>query len=300
MLGGRTWTFTRSRAIVRAVAAPTLITAWALTDVDKRTVPLRSNLFTLPESGKSAWERGKAIFEAARGRVSDACNDASERPVLYIIGACAAVQAGWIVLPTRFMARHFMSSWGGLIARRRPWTLMTANFSHAGPLHFAGNMWVVWILGPTLVDGLRSEARFYELYGAAGVLGMAASAAWKALAGRKWDNTVGASGCAVALFAAQVALDPDSERTVFGVHMTARDTAALVAVVDVAVAYFMRPQVALAAHAAGALVGVVYANAIRETIRWESERNRGWRGLLKKEDAPPLTTLIWRRVVGER
>ena len=294
----RTWTlFTRSRSIIAAAAGPTLITAWAF---DRTCNSGQVSRFTLPESMTSAAGRAGEMIRNAGERISDASNDSLERPVLYIIGACCAVQTGWVLLPTRWMARHFMSSWGGLVTRRRPWTLFTANFSHAGPVHFLGNMWVVWILGPSLVEALRSEVRFYELYGAAAVLGMAASAAWKGFAARRWDNTVGASGCAVAMFAAQVALEPDAERNVFGIQMTARETAALVAAVDIAVAYFMRPQVALAAHVGGALVGTSYATAIRERISWESERDQSWRGLLKKEDAPPMYSLIWRRVIGER
>jgi len=255
--------------------------------------------YTIQDELENVYDAGRRGYRALSTRLYEAVEDEHERPILAIIGANIAVTFLWRTVPTRVMMRHFASS-ANCIFKGRPWTLLTANFSHAGALHFGGNMGMLWILGASLIEDLRSVPRFIELYSVAGVTAMAASAGWKLLVGRRFDPTIGASGAVLGVFAAQTVLRPEARRTLFGYDMNAVEFAYALAALDLLFAAFMRPQVAVMAHAGGAFAGGLYANFIKNDLEWEHGRDESWRALLqkKKEDAPLASTLIWRKVLN--
>lgn len=256
-------------------------------------------LSTTQDSPLSAriYERSVEIAKSTQHRLQQASEDSCERPVLGLVAINSAVYILWRIAPTRFMVRNFTSAAGFTL--RRPWTLITANYSHGGATHLGGNMLMLAILGPGIVESFGSSARFTELYTLSGAVGMGASALWKFGAGRRFDPTVGASGAVLGLFAAEIVMHPDRKRRLLGVEMDALEFASVVAALDAICAVIMRPRIALACHAGGALTGAWYAESMKNTVHLEHKAAKGWRGVLSAEtdiERPLLSALIWSRV----
>lgn len=252
--------------------------------------------YSMRDEGEALLRGARRVGLAAGDRVREAANDAAERPVLGLVVANVVVHALWRVLPPRVMVRHFTSTVEALRAGRAH-TLATANFSHADALHLGGNMLGLALIGPDVVQHLNSAARFLELYLAAGVVGMGASAAWKALARRPLDATVGASAAVLGAFGSSVAARPDEDVLVLGAEMTRRELLALVLAVDLAIAAVLR-NVAVLGHLGGVAAGVAYSLAIRERLDDEAAWSAGWQSMWTKEpDTPLLAVVLWRRYV---
>ncbi len=58
-------------------------------------------------------------------------------PLEALVALNTAVFLAWLLLPRRWMARHFKLAAGAL--RRRPWTAVTATVSHASLFDLTGN-----------------------------------------------------------------------------------------------------------------------------------------------------------------
>lgn len=86
-------------------------------------------------------------------------------------------------------------------------TLLTAMFLHAGPLHIAGNMLYLWIFGDNIEDAL-GHVQFMVFYLAGGV---AATGAHFATNPDSMIPTVGASGAIAAVLGAYLVLYPRSQ-----------------------------------------------------------------------------------------
>jgi membrane associated rhomboid family serine protease len=76
------------------------------------------------------------------------------------------------------------------------WTFVTAAFLHGDPFHIAGNMFFLWIFGPS-VEGRLGVPRYIGLYFAAGLCGDILHAL---LMGS--GLTIGASGCIMGVLGA--------------------------------------------------------------------------------------------------
>lgn len=243
------------------------------------------------------YERSIEIGKRTKQRLQIAYEDECERPVLTLLAINSAVYLLWRFAPTRFMVRNFTSAAGSTL--RRPWTLITANYSHGGATHLGGNMFMLAILGPSIVESLGNSSRFIELYTLSGAVGMGASALWKYGAGRKLDPTVGASGAVLGLFAAEIVLHSERRRHLLGVELDALEFAGVVAALDVLCAIIMRPRIALACHAGGAITGAWYADSFMQRIKHERKASHGWREILNMNsevEKPLLSSLVWRRV----
>lgn len=86
-------------------------------------------------------------------------------------------------------------------------TLLTAMFLHAGPLHIAGNMLYLWIFGDNVEDAL-GHAQYAAFYLGGGV---AATAAHLATNPDSMIPTVGASGAIAAVLGAYLVLYPRAQ-----------------------------------------------------------------------------------------
>jgi membrane associated rhomboid family serine protease len=90
-----------------------------------------------------------------------------------LIGICLVVFAFQTLLGNEFDARWEM--WpNGVAAFDQYYRLLTATFMHGGLLHIGFNMYVLWVLGPSL-ENLLGHVRFATLYLLAGLGGSVAS-----------------------------------------------------------------------------------------------------------------------------
>lgn len=83
-------------------------------------------------------------------------------------------------------------------------TIFTSMFLHGGWMHLLGNLWFLWIFGPSVEDALGSR-RFGLLYLAGGVAAALAQAAFDPLG---TTPMLGASGAIGGVLAAYVSLHP--------------------------------------------------------------------------------------------
>lgn len=136
------------------------------------------------------------------------------------------------------------------------WRLLTAAFLHGGLLHIGFNMYVLYVLGPTL-ERVLGHARFLVLYLGAALGGSAASYAFSA------PNTfsVGASG---AIFGLMGALLVVGRR--FRNDMT---QVAILLAVNFAIG-FVVPNIDWRAHLGGAVAGA----AIAAVLAYAPKQNR--------------------------
>ena len=94
-------------------------------------------------------------------------------PLEALVALNAAVFLAWLLLPRRWMARHFELAAGAL--RRRPWTAVTATVSHASLFDLTGNM-------PRRAAGSRLSRCATPLKGVGGpqeVQGVKLQAGWR-------------------------------------------------------------------------------------------------------------------------
>jgi membrane associated rhomboid family serine protease len=125
------------------------------------------------------------------------------------------------------------------------WRLGTAAFLHGSLLHLGFNMYVLWVLGPTL-ESLFGHARFVILYGLAALGGSIVSYTFSPV------NTisVGASGAVFGLMAALI---------VAGHHLKRDVRQVVVLLVINVVIGFLVPNIDWRAHLGGAIVGALVA-----------------------------------------
>ena len=142
-----------------------------------------------------------------------------------------------------------INSWGMspyAISSEGEWyRLLSAAFLHGGMLHIGFNMYVLWMIGPTL-ESLFGHTRFIVLYLTAALGGSVASYAFSPLL----TISVGASGAIFGLMAALI---------VAGHHLKRDVTQVLVLLGINVVIGFLAPGIDWRAHLGGAVVGALIA-----------------------------------------
>ena len=116
--------------------------------------------------------------------------------------------------------RHGECSLNALLAGR-PWVVLTCNVVHYSPGHLLNTLLCVLNLGPVLHVMLGCERSAGLLVGAS-LSASVASLLWHGLlGGRPADTSVGGSGVAMALLAANAALFPRVAVTMYGIELEA-------------------------------------------------------------------------------
>jgi membrane associated rhomboid family serine protease len=125
------------------------------------------------------------------------------------------------------------------------WRMLSAAFLHGSLLHIGFNMYVLWVIGPTL-ESLFGHVRFVVLYLAAAIGGSVASYAFSPLQ----TISVGASGAVFGLMAALI---------VAGHHLK-KDVTQVVVLLGINIVIgFLVPNIDWRAHLGGAVVGALIA-----------------------------------------
>ncbi|HHW72848.1 MAG TPA: rhomboid family intramembrane serine protease [Firmicutes bacterium] len=145
-----------------------------------------------------------------------------------------------------------------LIAER-PWSLLTAFFSHELFIHILLNMLLLFIFG-TRLENEANEGLLLGVYVLCGLVGSLSSVAYAAVIGFQGGPIAGASASAFGVAAAFAALKPD---TVILKSKAVHWVAALFVVN--ALLTVQNPQVSVGgpAHAAGIVLGLAFGYALR-------------------------------------
>jgi membrane associated rhomboid family serine protease len=138
------------------------------------------------------------------------------------------------------------SIYGPAIADGEWWRLVTGGFLHAGILHLAFNMYLLWVLGGAL-ERYAGTARFLAIYFVALLWGSAG-----ALVLSPDSRTVGASGAVFGLMAALFLLERQK-----GIALLGGSVGALLAINLVFT--FLFPGVSIGGHVGGILGGAAAA-----------------------------------------
>ena len=191
---------------------------------------------------------------------------AADEPVYALIAANVGVWGLWQASANsrearQWMVEHFTTSTAGIVRELRFHTLITSAFSHASTTHLAVNMVSLYFFGRDAVAALGPQ-RFLTLYLGAGVLSMAAQAAWPMLGerGGMFTPVLGASGAVSAIVAWSILMYP---RRIILLYFILPVPAALVGVLFIAKDSFellgsSGSGTANAAHLGGAAVGALY------------------------------------------
>ena len=115
-----------------------------------------------------------------------------------IVVACAAVWVLQITIPG-LTSRFYLL--GAAVAGGEWYRLVTAGFLHAGFLHIALNMWVLWVFGQP-VEALLGRARFLTVYLVSLVAGTTASYVFNS----PLTPSLGASGAIFGVVGAMIVL----------------------------------------------------------------------------------------------
>lgn len=150
------------------------------------------------------------------------------------VGRLMAAQLGVLVLlSTVFTAPTFLAAlqFDPTAPLARPWTILTYQFVHAGPLHLGLSLLLLFIFGPAVEEKLGGR-RFLALYQAC-ALGTAAVAV--GLSGMlELPPVLGASGAILGIALAFALLWPESELVIFPipVPLSAATVLGMVVVLD--------------------------------------------------------------------
>ena len=166
----------------------------------------------------------------------------------------------------------------------RPWTLITLIFIHAGMFHIFANMITFYFFGSVLEKKI-SKREMLAFYFGSGILASIGFIGFRnimyMLHGPIVDGAVtlgpavGASGAVIAVFAAVAMIYPDAEVLLyFFIPMKIRTALYLLAGIETAgllfkIAGITVPVVgnlAVSAHLAGLIVGVIYGYRLRERL----------------------------------
>lgn len=176
--------------------------------------------------------------------------------VARLIAACVVVQ---LLLATLFTSDVVVATLRLDPARglRAPWTLFTYMFVHAGLLHLAANMLVLYLFG-TAVEARMGSRQFFVFYLYCGV-----GAALFALGLSQLTPLVpfiGASGAVMGVALAFAAYWPDADVMVFPipVPIKARTLIIVLALIDLVLARVTADGIAHEAHLGGLLFGWLY------------------------------------------
>lgn len=221
-----------------------------------------------------AIERANDIQRSVEKGIESRRNSEDGRAILNVMAINAAVYGLWKVAPANFMVRHFASSLDAM--RRRPYTALTANFSHMGALHLSCNMFLLDMFGRDVV-GIMSPNRFYVLYIAGGIASVLGSLASRRLL-RNNVLSLGASGAVMATMTFYAMLFPDREVYLLGIwKLKCRDALVCWALFDCAGLLGSFGKIDFAAHITGVAFAWLYYNFIREDLSREVlARQKHW------------------------
>lgn len=196
--------------------------------------------FQCPECVEKAESSGRSPLTPMGGQV---VGDAIVTKV--IIGVNAALFLVELVVGIDLIAGNWGMSPLAISAGGEWWRMLTAAFLHGSFLHIGFNMYVLWVIGPTL-ESLFGHLRFLVLYIAAAIGGSVASYAFSPLQ----TISVGASGAVFGLMAALI---------VAGHHLKKDVTQVVVLLAINVVIGFLVPNIDWRAHLGGAAVGALIA-----------------------------------------
>jgi membrane associated rhomboid family serine protease len=147
-----------------------------------------------------------------------------------------------------FVARHCICSYGA-VRGGRLWVLLTSNVAHFSPTHLFNNLLQVLHFGPIVHSALGCE-RFAVLLLCCALASSSASVLWHGwMHGRSSDGSIGGSGVASAIVAANAALFPRVVVSMYGIELTAGAHLLLYLLLD---ALSIGRVADVAAHAGGA------------------------------------------------
>lgn len=189
------------------------------------------------------------------------CGAGSLAPHETFVLLTLVVYALWLLAP-RFTARHTFCSLRA-VGEGRVWTLLTSNLAHASPQHLIINSMQLMHFGPLIHAQLGCE-RFAALLGCACIATSGTSLLWSGVRARRREGSIGASGVAMALLAANAALF--SARTyMYGVEMPASTAVLVYLVLDL---LSQQGATDVSAHAGGAACGFVLARRWGASASW--------------------------------
>ena len=162
-----------------------------------------------------------------------------------LIGITVAVFVGQYAIGVNQVAEEFGMWPFGIVIYGEWWRLLTAAFLHGSWLHIAFNMYVLFVLGPTL-ERVLGHMRFTVLYVVAALGGSVASYAFS----DPRTVSVGASGAIFGLMGALI---------VAGRRMRWDITQVLILLGINVVIGFLSPQIDWRAHFGGLVVGALVA-----------------------------------------
>jgi len=192
-----------------------------------------------------------------------------------------------------------LPSWAGVFLKR-PWTLFTYMFLHAGIWHLVFNMLFLYFIGRILEDFV-SNKKFYTVFFGGGLLGgilyLIAYNTFPAFTSMDhWVPMLGASGAVTAVIVAAATLVPNYEIYLYGlIRMRLVWLAIILVAMDVA--FFPNGNSGgRLAHLGGALFGFLYIQYIRGGIRFDlSFLNR-----IRNPFKPRMTIIDERKIRNER
>ncbi|MDG3006906.1 rhomboid family intramembrane serine protease [Paludisphaera mucosa] len=167
-------------------------------------------------------------------------------------------------------------------------TLFTAMFLHGGPMHLAGNMLYLWIVGDN-VEEVLGGVRYLIVYLACGLMG---SLAQIAAAPNSMIPTLGASGAIAGIMGAYVVWFPHNQIRVLVFRFITVLPAAIVIGGWIALQIWLGVQgigkmgesggVAYLAHVGGALTGILVAFLFydrAQQVKAMDEYGQGWQSI---------------------
>lgn len=192
-----------------------------------------------------------------------------------------------------------LPSWAGVFLKR-PWTLFTYMFLHAGIWHLVFNMLFLYFIGRILEDFV-SNKKFYTVFFGGGLLGgilylIAYNTFPVFTAMDHWVPMLGASGAVTAVIVAAATLVPNYQIYLYGlIRMRLVWLAVILVAMDVA--FFPNGNSGgRLAHLGGALFGFLYIQYIRGSIGFDlSFLNR-----IRNPFKPRMTIIDERKIRNER
>ncbi|KAG7448983.1 rhomboid-domain-containing protein [Guyanagaster necrorhizus] len=113
-----------------------------------------------------------------------------------------------------WMQDNFTSSWRNTLVR--PWTLVTAMFSHKGIGHLFFNTFTFFFFAPTMLEMLGNK-RFIGVYLASGVIANACHVAWSNIVDNRDIPCMGASGAVYSLISLLACVNPRMIFSLYGI-----------------------------------------------------------------------------------
>ncbi|MEE9525197.1 MAG: rhomboid family intramembrane serine protease [Candidatus Woesearchaeota archaeon] len=156
-----------------------------------------------------------------------------------------------IVLGSSFTESFMLISSDILV---RPWILLTSMFLHGGLAHLFFNMYILFMFG-SLLESRIGAKRFLFLYFISGIVAALAASFF-------YPRALGASGAIYGILGMLIIIVPELKVSplFLPIAMPLWQVLVLFAFLD----FFVFSHIAVAAHLAGAVFGLIYAKIIRK------------------------------------